>query len=358
MESPLTLHEKGWRMPAEWEPHAATWMSWPSRENTSFPDGDHHDRILPVFLEMIRAITSSEPLYLNCTDPADRAYLQANLDPATLAKLILTDIPAVYPWCRDHGAIFIVNDQLGQVAATSWTYNAWGGKYPEAFPDNEISAAMAHLLGLPNFEAGLVLEGGSIDPNGCGTVLTTESCLLNPNRNPHLTRPQIEAHLRDWLGFEKVLWLHDGIIGDDTDGHIDDITRFINPETVLTVIESDPTDPNYQPLEENYQRLCRMTTEDGSPLNVITLPMPAPVIIDGVRLPASYANFYIANTIVLLPIFDDPHDAEAIATLQEAFPDRHIAPINSRALVWGLGSFHCLTQQVPAPRRPLADTSD
>ena len=350
----LTLSGQGWRMPAEWEPHAATWMSWPSRKDTSFPEGDHHDRVLPVFLEIIRAITSSERLYLNCTEAADRAYVQANLDEETQRNLVITDIPAVYPWCRDHGAIFIVNDELGEVAATSWKYNAWGRKYPEAFPDNAISSAMAKLLGFREFDAGLVLEGGSIDCNGCGTVLTTESCLLNANRNPHLTREQIEVHLQDWLGFEKVLWLGDGIVGDDTDGHIDDITRFINPETVLTVIEENESDVNHRPLEENYQRLCRMTTEDGSPLNVITLPMPSPVVMDGERLPASYANFYIANSVVLLPVFGDPHDEEAIAILQEAFPDRRIAPINSRELVWGLGSFHCLTQQVPAARRPAS----
>ncbi|MES2709772.1 MAG: agmatine deiminase family protein [Verrucomicrobiota bacterium] len=350
-----SLSDQGWRMPAEWEPHAATWMSWPSRENTSFPDGDHHDRVLPVFLEMIRALTSSERLYLNCADPADRAYIEANLNlpEAQQANLVITDVPAVYPWCRDHGAVFIVNDELGEVAATSWKYNAWGGKYPEAFPDNEISSAMARILEVPEIDAGLVLEGGSIDCNGCGTVLTTESCLLNPNRNPHLDRAAIEQHLNDYLGFEKVLWLHDGIVGDDTDGHIDDITRFINPETVLTVIEENEDDPNHLPLEENWRRLCRMTTEDGSPMNVITLPMPSPVVIDGQRLPASYANFYIANKVVLLPIFDDPKDEEAIATLKESFPDRRIVPINSRELVWGLGSFHCLTQQVPAPRRRL-----
>ncbi|RYD36940.1 MAG: agmatine deiminase family protein [Verrucomicrobiaceae bacterium] len=348
-----SLADQGWRMPAEWETHAATWMSWPSRENTSFPDGDHHDQVLPVFLEMIRALTSSERLYLNCTDPDDRAYIEANLnlDEAFRENLVITDISAVYPWCRDHGAIFIVNDELGEVAATSWKYNAWGGKYPEAFPDNNISTAMAKLLGVQEFDAGLVLEGGSIDCNGCGTVLTTESCLLNPNRNPQLDRAGIERHLYDYLGFEKVLWLHDGIVGDDTDGHIDDITRFINPETVVTVIEEDGSDPNHLPLERNWQRLRRMTTEDGSPLNIIALPMPAPVIIDGQRLPASYANFYIANSVVLLPVFDDPKDTEAIAILSECFPDRRIVPINSRELVWGLGSFHCLTQQVPAVRR-------
>lgn len=337
-------------MPSEWEPHAATWMSWPSRKDTSFPGEGHHDTVLPVFLEMIRALATSERVYLNATDPADLKYVEENLDAATRSRVVFTGIPAVYPWCRDHGAIFIVNDGLGQVAATSWKYNAWGGKYPEAFPDDDISNAMARYLGLPVFDGGMVLEGGSIDPNGCGTVLTTESCLLNSNRNPGMDRKDIEARLNDFLGFEKVLWLHDGIVGDDTDGHIDDITRFVNPETVLTVIETNERDPNYRPLEENYQRLCRMVTEDGSPLNVITLPMPGPVVIDGERLPASYANFYVANEVVLLPVFGDPCDDEAVAILTEAFPDRRIVPIDSRQLVWGLGSFHCLTQQVPAPR--------
>ncbi len=339
-------------MPAEWEPHAATWMSWPSRKDSSFPGGDHHDRVLPVFLEMIRALTSSERVYLNCVDAADRAYVAAfaaaQLDEESRGRLVVTDIAAVYPWCRDHGAIFIVNDALGEVAATSWKYNAWGGKYPEAFADDAISSAMARLVGVKEYDGGLVLEGGSIDSNGCGTVLTTESCLLNPNRNAELDRAGIEARLEAMLGFEKVLWLHEGIVGDDTDGHIDDITRFINPETVLTVIEEDESDVNYGPLEENYQRLCRMTTEDGSPLNVITLPMPAPVVMEGERLPASYANFYIANRVVLLPVFGDPRDGEALAIVQEAFPDRRVVPIDSRELVWGLGSFHCLTQQVPA----------
>lgn len=337
-------------MPAEWEPHQATWMSWPSRKDTSFPGGDHHDRVLPVFLEMIRAITASERLYLNCADPDDRAYVEAGLDAKAKENLVITDIPAVYPWCRDHGAIFVVNEDMTELAATSWKYNAWGGKYPEAFPDDNISSAMARLLGVREYDAGIVLEGGSIDCNGCGTVLTTESCLLNPNRNPHLSRAEIERYLRDFLGFEKVLWLHDGVAGDDTDGHIDDITRFINPETVLTVVEENVNDKNHAPLHENYERLCRMSTEDGSPLNVLTLPMPAPVIMDGERLPASYANFYIANTVVLVPVFGDPNDEIAVEKIQECFPDRRVAAINSRELVWGLGSFHCLTQQVPAVR--------
>ena len=187
MLSSPSLHDLGWRMPAEWEPHQATWMSWPSRKDSSFPDGDHHDRVLPVFIQMIEAITAGETLYLNCTDPADRRFVEQHVSKPAAKNLVITDIPAVYPWCRDHGAIFVVNDESGAVAATSWKYNAWGGKYPEAFPDNNISNAMAKFLGVPEYDAGIVLEGGSIDVNGCGTVLTTESCLLNKNRNPHLT---------------------------------------------------------------------------------------------------------------------------------------------------------------------------
>ncbi len=345
-----TLREQGWRMPAEWEPHQATWMSWPARKDTSFPDGDHHDRVLPTFIEMIEAITAAETLYLNCTDPDDRRFVEQHVSKDAARNLIITDIPAVYPWCRDHGAIFVVNDESGEIAATSWKYNAWGGKYPEAFPDNDISAAMAKMLGVPEFDAGIVLEGGSIDVNGCGTVLTTEACLLNKNRNPHLTKKDIERYLIEFLGQEKVLWLHDGITGDDTDGHIDDITRFINTETVVTVIEEDESDVNHAPLMANYERLCRMTTEDDSPLNIITLPMPKPVLDDGIRLPASYANFYIFNETVLVPVFNDPSDELALHKLQECFLDRKIVAVDSRALIWGLGSFHCLTQQVPAGR--------
>jgi agmatine deiminase len=311
MSTSPTLREQGWRMPAEWEPHQATWMSWPSRRDTSFPGGNHHDRVLPVFARLIEAITDSEPLYLNCVDEADRAWIERNVSREAQRKLILTEIPAVYPWCRDHGALFVVNDTTGEVAATTWRYNAWGGKYPEAFPDTNIPAAMARLLGLPAFPGGMVLEGGSIDLNGCGSLLTTESCLLNPNRNPQLTRRQIEERLRDFLGVEKILWLHDGVAGDDTDGHIDDITRF----------------------------------------NVLVLPMPRPIIMEDQRLPASYANFYITNRSVIVPVFNDPNDEQALGKLQECFPDRRIVGIDSTELVWGLGSFHCLTQQVPRGRQ-------
>lgn len=346
-----TPAQLGYRMPAEFETHAATWMTWPSRRDTSFPGEGKHDRVLPTFIRMIEALTQGETVYLNCADPDDRAYVLANTSSKAQESLILTDIPATYPWCRDHGAIFLHSPDQTELAAACWIYNAWGNKYPEILAtDAAIPDKMADLLGVKKFHPGIVLEGGSIDVNGCGTLITTESCLLNKNRNPHLTRRQIEQYLEDYLAIEKVVWLTEGVAGDDTDGHIDDITRFINTETVVTVVEENQRDPNYEALYRNYELLCRTRTEDDSSLNVLVLPMPAPLIEDGERLPASYANFYIGNKSVLVPVFNDPNDERALRKLQECFPDRTIVPIDSRAVVWGLGSFHCLTQQVPAVR--------
>ncbi len=335
-------------MPAEWASHAATWMTWPTRENTSFPDGTHHDDVLPTFLAMIRAILSSERLYLNCAQPEDRALVLQALTAEEQARLTLTDIPAYYPWCRDHGSTFVKN-ATGEVAAVNWNYNAWGNKYPEILHhDAQINRSMSHLLGMRSFLPGVAMEGGSIEVNGSGTVLTTTQCLLNPNRNPHLNQAQIESVLRDYLGVSQVLWLNEGIVGDDTDGHIDDITRFVNADTVVTAVEHDRQDANYHALHENLLALRQMKTERGAKLNVLELPMPRPVITDGVRLPASYANFYIGNEIVLQPIFQDPADDAAVALIQQCFPTRRVIPIDCRELVWGLGTFHCLTQQQPA----------
>ena len=228
-------------------------------------------------------------------------------------------------------------------------YNAWGWKYPPFDLDDNVPVRVAEALGgLPVYHPGIVLEGGSIDVNGSGSLLTTESCLLNPNRNPTLKKSQIEKVLKDYLGVSNLLWLGDGIEGDDTDGHVDDLTRFVNRDTVVTVIEEDEHDVNHEPLHANLQRLRAMTTEDGSPLHVLTLPMPSKIVREGQRLPASYANFYIGNTVVLMPAFGDPHDAWAASALRQAFPDRQIVSIDCRELIWGLGAFHCLTQQQPA----------
>jgi agmatine deiminase len=258
-------------------------------------------------------------------------------------------------WCRDHGAIF-VHDAHGERVALQFRFNAWGGKYPHA-ADAAVAAQMAQALALRCLPVDLVLEGGSIEVNGAGAVLTTEQCLLNPNRNPGRSRAEIEALLCTFLGVDAVLWLGDGIVGDDTDGHIDDLTRFVGPATVVTAVESDPADANFAVLRDNLQRLRRMSLADGTPLSVVELPMPAPVMGAAGRLPASYANFYVGNEVVLLPVFSCPQDEAAIAILARCYPGRRIVPIDCRALVVGLGTLHCLTQQIPASARAGAATS-
>jgi agmatine deiminase len=243
----------------------------------------------------------------------------------------------------------VKREKSPQLAVLNFGFNAWGFKLSPFDEDNAVPPAIAKALDLPlfNFEH-FILEGGSIDTNGRDTLLTTESCLLNPNRNPTLDRATIEKKLREKLGVKKILWLGDGIEGDDTDGHVDDITRFIGPSTVITAVEEDEHDPNFEPLQRNLDRLHVMRLADGEPLHVLTLPMPTRIMRDGQRLPASYANFYIANSIVLLPVFNEHNDAWAVSALHEAFPSRKIIPIDCRELIWGLGAFHCLTQQQPA----------
>jgi agmatine deiminase len=241
-------------------------------------------------------------------------------------------------------------------AIVDWGYNAWGGKYPPYDDDDVVPTRIGRELGLPVFSPEIVMEGGSLDVNGCGTLLTTESCLLNPNRNPGLGKERIEQYLRDYLGVSRILWLGDGIDGDDTDGHVDDLTRFVDERTVVTVVEEDPRDSNYAPLRDNLERLRRMTDQDGEPLRVLPLPMPPALHHDGHRLPASYANFYVANGVVLLPAYHPPTDAAAQAVLQQCFPTRRVVAIDSRDLVWGLGSFHCVTQQWPAVETVRSET--
>jgi len=256
-------------------------------------------------------------------------------------------IPINEPWCRDHGPVFVTRDADPRLAVIDWDYNAWGWKYPPFDDDDDVPTRVADTLGVPIHTPGMVLEGGSIDVNGTGTLLTTKSCLLNPNRNPDLSQAAIEQRLIDYLGVKKVLWLGDGIEGDDTDGHIDDLTRFIDESTVVTVVEEDEDDANYAPLRDNRALLDKMTTADGTELMVLEMPMPRKIVRDGHRLPASYANFYIANKVVLLPTYCDAHDKWAVAVLTKAFPGRKVVPIDCRELIWGLGAFHCLTQQQP-----------
>jgi agmatine deiminase len=233
-------------------------------------------------------------------------------------------------------------------AVVDWKFNAWGDKYPPYDLDDVIPTRIAREYGLPVFHPGIVMEGGSIEVNGRGTLLTTEACLLNPNRNPTLDRHAIEGYLRAYLGVRHILWLGDGIAGDDTDGHVDDLTRFVDERTVVTVVEDDPADENYEPLRENLERLRGMRDQDGRPLRVVTLPMPRALFHEAQRLPASYANFYIANGVVLLPTYDAARDEEARRTLQELFPTREVIGIDCTDLVWGLGAFHCVSQQWPA----------
>lgn len=342
-----TPAKEGYSMPAEWEPHEATWISWPHPGGASFPSA--YERVVPVFVEMVKALAESEVVRINVKDAAQETKVWALLADTPRDRVEFFHIPTNEPWCRDHGPIFLKRSQSPKIAAVSFGFNAWGYKLSPFEDDDAAAALMATKVGVPIFDfEGFVLEGGSIDVNGQGTLLTTESCLLNPNRNPDLSREQIEANLRNALGVIQILWLGDGIEGDDTDGHIDDITRFVGPNTVVTVVEEDEDDPNYEPLELNLQRLRTMRLSNGSPLRVLKLPMPSRIVREGQRLPASYANFYVGNSVVLLPAYHDTNDAWAASVLKEAFPERRIAPIDCRELIWGLGAFHCLTQQQPA----------
>lgn len=334
-------------MPAEWEPHEATWISWPQIECNSFPGS--YDRVLPTFVKMVEALAESEIVRINVSGAEQEKAVRKLLLSCPLDRVEYFHIPTDEPWCRDHGPIFVKRDKSPQLAVLNFGFNAWGYKLSPFDEDNAVPPAIAKALGLPafNFEH-FILEGGSIDTNGQGTFLTTESCLLNPNRNPALDRTAIEKKLRDKLGAKKILWLGDGIEGDDTDGHVDDITRFIGPSTVITAVEEDEHDPNFEPLQQNLDRLHTMRLAGGEPLHVLTLPMPTRIMRGGQRLPASYANFYIANSVVLLPVFNEHNDSWAVSALHEAFPSRRIVPIDCRELIWGLGAFHCLTQQQPA----------
>ena len=330
----------GYRMPAEWEPHAATWLSWPRREGISFPGS--YDRILPTLREMIAALVESEPVCINVCNGAHEAEAREVLRGLSMDRINFHRIPTNEPWCRDHGPTFLTRAGDPKLAIVDWDYNAWGGKYPPCDLDEVVPTRVAEILKVPVFYPRMILEGGSIDVNGTGALLTSESCLLNKNRNPDLSREQIEQRLRDYLGVREILWLGPGIEGDDTDGHIDDLTRFVSEKKVVTVVEENRADENYEPLQENLARLHKMT------LDIVTLPMPKKIVREDLRLPASYANFYIANTSVLVPTFADPGDEIAITTLQQLFPNRHVIGIDCRDLIWGLGTFHCLTQQQPA----------
>jgi agmatine deiminase len=334
------------RMPAEWEPHEGTWLAWPHNKD-HWPG--NFDPIPKVYAEMIRILASSEKVFICVNDAAaeDVARSVLRKNGANSDQVIFHHIPTNSSWTRDFGPIF-VRDSNGNRVITDWIFNSWGGKYPPWDLDDVVPQHVSKNLNLPVVEPGIVLEGGSIDVNGKGTLLTTEQCLLNQNRNPHLNRKQIEEYLGKYLSVTNILWLKEGIIGDDTDGHIDDIARFVDETTVVTAIDENESDDNYQILKKNFEDLKKMHDQDGRPLNVIPLPMPDPVIYEETRLPASYANFYIANSVVIVPTFRCKQDEQAMKILRELFPTREVIGIDCVDLVWGLGTFHCSTQQQPA----------
>jgi agmatine deiminase len=332
------------RMPAEWAPHRATWFSWPHSRDT-WPD--ELPEVEAALAFAVKALARHEPVHVGTLGAAHRKHVGDLLDAhGVRGEVVLHDVPTDDAWARDHGAIF-VRDAAGALTATVWGFNAWGGKYPYD-QDALVARRMAKIFGTPVVEGGMILEGGSIEVNGAGTLLTTEACLLNPNRNPGATKAEIEARLADLLGASHVVWLGDGIAGDDTDGHVDDLTRFVDTDTVVTVLEEDPSDVNFDSLRENLERLREARLPSGKPFRIETLPMPAPVVSRGERLPASYANFYVANGVVLLPVFGDANDRVAVETLTRLFRGREVVPVPCREVVWGLGALHCLTQQIPA----------
>lgn len=340
-----TPQNRGFHMPAEWEPHDAVWLSWPHNSMT-FP---HLSAVEEAYYEFIRAIHTSERVELFVPTAVIHRKVRARLREAgaDLDRIILHTSEYSDVWIRDYGPTFIVNRTLQKTAIVHWNFNAWGGKYEAQIPDGRIPLMMNRRLNLPIFTPGIVLEGGSIDVNGKGTVLTTRACLLNPNRNPLLSANQIEEKLKGYLGVEKVIWLNDGVVGDDTDGHIDDIARFVGPSTVVCAYEMDIADANFPALHDNYEILRQSSDQSGQPLTVVKLPMPAPVVDGDERYPASYTNFYIGNSVVIVPVFKDPHDAEALKIIRKLFPDREVIGINARAMVEGFGTFHCGTQQQP-----------
>jgi len=337
----------GYRLPAEWAPHEATWLSWPHNRD-SWPGV--FAGVEPAMVEFVRALAECEPIHINVLHAEHERHVRKLLATAVPPeRLRLHRFPTNDAWARDHGAVFVTRATPEEPRlAVDFDYNAWGGKYPPFDLDRQIGLQMAEALGVPRFaRPGIVLEGGSIEVNGEGALLTTEQCLLNPNRNPTLTRADIERLLRDAFGVDEVLWLGEGIEGDDTDGHIDDLTRFVARETVVTVVEPNRADPNHAPLAAN-RRLLDTLRVGGRPLTVVELPMPTPQYLTDQRLPASYANFYVANDAVLVPVFGCPQDDAACGLLRECFPGRRVVPIDCRVLIAGLGALHCLTQQVPA----------
>ena len=345
-----------YRMPAEWEKHSATQIHWPSNRET-WP-GDRLDRVEKVFVKIISVLHRYEPVILLASthDDLSKAKKLLSGHGVDLNRIAFHTVPLNDVWARDCGPVFVkrVRNGRGNLPAYSiinWEYNAWGGKYPPYQSDNRIPEWFADTFSLNMFTPEMVLEGGAIDTNGEGVLLTTESVLLNPNRNPTFSRTDIEKKLKRYLGMDKIIWLKEGLAGDDTDGHVDDLSRFLNTNAILTMTCEDKNDINYPALQENLEILRQSTDQHGNSFEIVTLPMPSTRIqgstVDGSEyVPASYANFYIANGVVLVPLYDDRYDGMAMDLLAEFFPDRDIAGIHCGDLVWGQGSIHCITQQL------------
>jgi len=354
----------GYRMPAEWEPHLGTWIAWP-HESRDWPG-----KLAPIFWvygEVVRQLAGGERVRILVNDSASQARARGVLERVgvDLSQVDFFKVPTDRSWTRDTCPLFVRRASDGNIALTDWKFNGWA-KYANHLRDDAVPRRLAQRLGLPRFvprvvpdlgrkKGGtvlrqVVLEGGSVDVDGAGTLLTTEECLLSPvqARNPGMSRQQLERVLGDFLGVRQVLWLGQGIAGDDTHGHVDDLARFVGKSTVVIAQEPDATDVNHRPLAENRERLSAMTNASGERLDVVSLPMPAPVVFDGTRLPASYANFYVGNNAVLVPTFNDPADRQALGILAELFPGRKVVGIHAVDLVWGLGTLHCMTQQHPA----------
>lgn len=343
MTNAYTPKQLGFSFPAEWHKHKATWLSYPHNEN-SWPG--KIETIYPSYNLFIKELAQVEQVHINILDEIQKSWVESELKKIScnMKNVFFHPFKTNDAWIRDHGPAFVLNEK--EKAIVNWNYNAWGGKYPSEL-DNLIPEQIADYLDLSSFEPGIVMEGGSVDFNGVGDLLTTEACLLNENRNPELSRDEIEYKLREFYGVENILWLKDGIDGDDTDGHVDDLTRFVNEDTVVTMVEPDKNDDNYEVLKENLDLLSKMRLANGKQVNVVELIMPARVEYEEQRLPASYANFYIANDKVIMPLYKCEQDEKAFLTLESVFKDRKIVGIDSTDIIWGLGSFHCLSQQEP-----------
>lgn len=343
------MNNSQYYMPPEWAPHDATWLTWP-KDPITWPD--RVDQAQLAYCQIIQTLTPHEKVHLLVDDEAAKNLAQEKLKKFEVKSknLFFHFIKTSDSWIRDYGPIF-VRDRAQQAApllALDFIFNAWGDKYETLKLDDDIPARLQSFLDMPVVHPGLILEGGSIDVNGKGSLLTTEQCLLNKNRNPHLTKKDIEAYLCKYLGVNNILWLGEGIEGDDTDGHVDDITRFVSENVIVTAYEEDTSDANHKPLKENFEKLQTLKDSQGKSFEIVKLPMPGRLEReDGSRLPASYANFYIANNVVLVPIYKHAHDVKALEILQKLFSSRKVIGIDCRDLIWGMGAIHCLTQQQP-----------